>query len=250
MNKYIKYLLNKEVVSFVSSKGPETSYLYEDNSNIILQLVKNENYHIEGYKIIFSSPAIYYITYQNEKYTHINDVISIDYKFKSDNQKLLISFKDNLADNYALPIKVVLADKEKWDKNNKNKETNAKYKNGVLVVNPGIDFLNIFWKNVKGTNRREIKVYYQDTNKEDGSIIEYKIYDGSGQKSDLNFDYTLEFFELLNLAPGKYKIILIQYKYKYDIYGSTVTILSQTETIVEIKSLVNEIGKVKNAFYR
>lgn len=193
MDKYQLRLLNNGAITFVSENGEEKSEF--DN---ILTVYQNENYKIEGYKIIFSNPLIDKIVFNSKEYLNKDNKIVVDFNFEEACSSVNVSFKNGIADDCIIEISKVFADKEAYDLK-VQEETKAKYTQDIaLTTSTGIDLINVFWKKANSSvNKVVLKIFYESE-----SGISYQI---------MNKNVDGEFFSLTGLGFGKYKISLEQY---------------------------------------
>ena len=228
MNKYQINLINRGTISFKSNNGDEK--IDFDDKLIVYQ---NENYNIAGYKIVFKNQNIDYINYHSKKYTNKDDQVIVDFDFNDFDAKLIISFKNGLVDDCTIPISAVLSDKSAFDE----KEKQLKYKELVkavsLVINPGLNLINVFWKKSNpSVTKCILRVCYISD-----SEVEYLV---------LDKEVKGEYYSLTGLAYGKYSVILEEY------IDDTLLISIKSEIILNdyLNNKLEEIKKTTMAISR
>ena len=193
MNIYQINLINRGAILFKSNNGDE-----KIDFNDELTVYQNENYHIDGYKIILNNPNIDYINYHSRKYINKDDQVIVDFDFNDFDTKLIISFKNGIVDDCTIPISPVLSDKSAFDEKEKQLKYEELVKAAAFVINPGLNLINIYWKKSNPSVTKCILrvCYISDSN------VEYLV---------LDKEVIGEYYSLTGLAYGKYSVILEEY---------------------------------------
>lgn len=222
MNIYQINLINRGTISFKSNNGDEK--IDFDNKLVIYQ---NENYNIVGYKIIFNNPNIDYINYCSKRYINKDDQVIVDFDFNNFDTKLIISFKNGLVDDCTIPISAVLSDKSVFDEKEKQLKYKELVKAASLVINPGLNLINIFWKKTNPNITKYIlKVCFISDSEVDYLVLDKEV---KG-----------EYYSLTGLAYGKYSVILEE-------YIDDALLISIKSEIILIDYLNNKLEEIKKA---
>ena len=193
MDRYQLNLLNRGTIIFRSENGDERIEAGEK-----LVVYQNENYKIGGYQLVFSNPSIEAITYLSKKYVNRDNVVVVDYDFDKVETELVISFKNGLADDCAMPVSAVLADKDAFDAKIERQNQAELLSSTALMVVAGPALLNVFWKKTNSSiDKCIIKVFFRGENG-----INYLV---------LNKETDGEFLSVSGLAYGRYSVSLEEY---------------------------------------
>lgn len=233
MDRYQLNLLNRGAIIFRSENGVERIEAGEK-----LVVYQNENYKIGGYQIVFSNPSIEAITYLSKKYVNRNNVVVVDYDFDKAETELVISFKNGLADDCAMPISPVLADKGAFDAKIERQNQAELLSSTALMAVAGPALLNVFWKKTNSSiDKCVIKVFFSGENG-----INYLV---------LNKEIDGEFLSVSGLAYGRYSVSLEEYA------GNKLVVSTEAdatlanniekfrEEMKEIKQILKEVGRVR-----
>lgn len=235
MDRYQLNLLNRGTIIFRSGNGDERIETGEK-----LVVYQNENYKIGGYQIVFSNPSIEAITYLSKKYVNRDNVVVVDYDFDKAETELVISFKNGLADDCAMPISPVLADKGAFDAKIERQNQAELSSSTALMAVAGPALLNVFWKKTNSSfDKCIIKVFFRGENG-----INYLV---------LNKETDGEFLSVSGLAYGRYSVSLEEYagnKLVVSTEANATLALDNNiekfrEEMKEIKQILKGVGRAR-----
>ncbi len=161
MDIYQSNLISRGKFSFFSELGEEKIVV-----NDTITLYQNENYKASNYKISLANPAVCAVLYNGKEYKLSKDgAIIIDIELSNAGNILTIVFKNGVADNCSLPLKIIFADKSAFDKKEAEALKQQLITNVCLNVANGVDLLNIFWKRANDCVTKSIvKVFFIASN--------------------------------------------------------------------------------------
>ena len=214
MDKCQTNLLKQGTYGFVSEAGEEKIEFKEG-----FVLYQNDDYVIKNYKIIIDNPNVGGAIYQEQEYLSENAIVTVPFDFANASEELILSFKDGVAVDIALPIKTILADKQTADAKVASRYTG----NVALKIATGINLLNVFWKKANDTITKSIVKVYFLTKKDH----KYLVLEKETQ------DYYLA---VPNLAFGTYEVEVEEYAGE-----RSVILVKETET------LANHPSEIKKA---
>ena len=214
MDKCQTNLLKQGTYGFVSEAGEEKIEFKEG-----FVLYQNDDYVIGNYKIIIDNPNVGGAIYQEQEYLSENGIVTVPFDFANASEELILSFKDGVAVDIALPIKTILADKQTADA-----KVAARYTGNVaLKIASGINLLNIFWKKANDTITKSIVKVYFLTKKDHKYLVLEK--------------ETQEYYLAVpNLAFGTYEVEVEEFAGE-----RSVILVKETET------LANHPSEIKKA---
>ena len=215
MDKYQKLLVQKARIKewlYFENNGvsdEESSKYWKrvvfDENNDTVTIIQDENPNIVDYTlIIFGESFIKTIEiYKNSKWEKIEKstfktrwaAFRLNINFDDRIEKVKVSFRDNLADDYIINVVYQEADKEKYNEKLTMEHRTELLKVANIKVSTGADLVNIYFQpccdNYAST---EIALY-----KENMMLAKYKV------EEDV-------FFKSINgLAYGKYSFVLKQF---------------------------------------
>ena len=221
MDKYQKLLVQKARIKewlYFENNGvsdEENSKYWKrvvfDENNDTVTIIQDENPNIVDYTlIIFGESFIKTIEiYKNSKWEKIEKstfktrwaAFRLNINFDDRIEKVKVSFRDNLADDYIINVVYQEADKEKYNEKLTMEHRTELLKVANIKVSTGADLVNIYFQpccdNYAST---EIALY-----KENMMLAKYKVEEDA-------------FFKSINgLAYGKYEFILKQFDDKGNI---------------------------------
>lgn len=235
MDIYQSNLLSRGTFSFVSELGEEKIVV-----NDTITLYQNENYKAGNYKVLLSNSSVSAVLYNGKEYTLSKDgKFIIDIDLSNAGNVLTIVFKNGVADDCTLPLKIVFADKSAFDEKEAEAFKQQLIANVCLNVANGVDLLNIFWKKAHDSVTKSIvKVFFVASN-EQFPVLE--------KEADTYF------IPVCGLAFGHYLVIVEEYDSKgklvvttscsvqlKDIYSDLKTTLGQK--LDDVKGMVKATG--------
>lgn len=225
MDKYQKLLVQKARIKewlYFENNGvsdEESSKYWKrvvfDENNDTVTIIQDENPNIVDYTlIIFGESFIKTIEiYKNSKWEKIEKstfktrwaAFRLNINFDDRIEKVKVSFRDNLADDYIINVVYQEADKEKYNEKLTMEHRAELLKVANIKVSTGADLVNIYFQPCcDNYARTEIALY-----KENMMLAKYKV------EEDV-------FFKSINgLAYGKYEFILKQFDDKGNIILET-----------------------------
>lgn len=221
MDKYQKLLVQKARIKewlYFENNGvsdEESSkywkrVVFDQNSDTVT-IIQDENPNIVDYTlIIFGESFIKTIEiYKNSKWEKIEKstfktrwaAFRLNINFDDRIEKVKVSFRDNLADDYIIDVKYQEADKEKYNEKLAMEHKAELLKVANIKVSTGADLVNIYFQPCCDSYARtEITLY-----KDNMMLAKYKVDEET-------------FFKSINgLAYGKYEFILKQFDDKGNI---------------------------------
>lgn len=221
MDKYQKYLLDRlhveglHCVDCVDSKKTESTFNSETNT---LTIVQNENPELVEYDycILNSYDMLSKVSFcKGDKWTEIESVdfepaknsstCKVKLNFDDRVEKIKLSFKNQLADDYVIDVKYVEADKEAWAKKRAKEHRESLIAVASIKVSTGVDLVNIYFQPCcKDYARTEITLF-----KDNMMLAKYKV------------DADAFFKSINGLAFGKYEFVLKQFDDKENIILET-----------------------------
>lgn len=227
MDIYQSNLLNRGTFSFVSELGKEKIVV-----NDTITLYQNENYKISNYKIILSNSFVSAVLYNGKEYTLSKDgKFIIDIDLSNAGNVLTIVFKNGVADDCTLPLSVVFADTEAFDKKMYEEKQATRKENMHFTCRTGLNLVNLHWQNAcDEVAASEIQFYADDSKKK--LLIE---------KIELPNDRF--FYSITSLAYGSYSAIITQ----KDASGNTIITDNANIQINDpFVDLCNQLSRVKS----
>lgn len=217
MNKYQEYLLKdclgQDFVFYRCCplineiEGSATQYGKFDKKTDTFTLTQDEDIHIIEYALIiggtylldiFTSVEVFVngkwqkigtSTYDNEQ------VYRIVINFNNRIEKIKLSFKNSLADDYILNLKYVEADEEKYYAKQAQQKKDELLKTADIKHSTGNDLVNIYFQPCNNEYERTEIILYKDNQ----LLAKYKVDDGTFFKS------------ITGLAYGTYEYVLKQF---------------------------------------
>lgn len=215
MDKYQKLLVQKAKIKewlYFENNGvsdEESSKYWKrvifDENNDTMTISQDENPNIVDYTlIVFGESFIKVIeVYKKSKWEKIEKstfktrcaAFRLNINFDDRIEKVKVSFKDNLADDYIIDVKYQEADKEKYNEKLAMEHKAELLKAANIKVSTGADLVNIYFQPCCDSYARtEITLY-----KDNMMLAKYKVDE-------------VTFFKSINgLAYGKYEFILKQF---------------------------------------
>lgn len=215
MDKYQKLLVQKARINgwfYFENKGvsDEESSKYckgvvFDENNDTVTIIQDEDPNIVDYILIVSGEKIIKSieTYKNSKWEYVEkgkyktcwSAFRLNINFDDRIEKVKVSFRDNLADDYIIDVKYQEADKEKYNEKLAMEHKAELLKVANIKVSTGADLVNIYFQPCCDSYARsEIALY-----KDNMMLAKYKVDEET-------------FFKSINgLAYGKYEFILKQF---------------------------------------
>ena len=225
MDKYQKLLVQKARIKewlYFENNGvsdEESSKYWKrvvfDENNDTVTIIQDENPNIVDYTlIIFGESFIKTIEIsKNSKWKKIEKstfktrwaAFRLNINFDDRIEKVKVSFRDNLADDYIIDVKYQEADKEKYNEKLAMEHKAELLKVANIKVSTGADLVNIYFQPCCDSyTRTEIALY-----KDNMMLAKYKVDEET-------------FFKSINgLAYGKYEFILKQFDDKGNIILET-----------------------------
>ncbi len=179
-----------------------------DENNDTVTIIQDENPNIVDYTlIIFGESLIKTIEiYKNSKWEKIEKstfktrwaAFRLNINFEDRIERVKVSFRDNLADDYIIEVKYQEADKEKYNEKLAMEHRTELLKVANIKVSTGADLVNIYFQPCSEDYLRTEIVLYKD-----GLMLaKYKV------------DEEVFFKSINGLAYGKYEFILRQFNTK------------------------------------
>ena len=215
MDKYQKLLVQKARIKewlYFENNGvsdEESSKYWKrvvfDENNDTVTIIQDEDPNIVDYILIVSGEKIIKSieTYKNSKWEYVEkgkyktcwSAFRLNINFDDRIEKVKVSFRDNLADDYIIDVKYQEADKEKYNEKLAMEHKAELLKVANIKVSTGADLVNIYFQPCCDSYARtEITLY-----KDNMMLAKYKV------GEDV-------FFKSINgLAYGKYEFILKQF---------------------------------------
>ena len=214
MDIYQSNLLNRGIFSFVSELGVEKIVV-----NDTITLYQNENYKAGNYKILLSNSSVSAVLYNGKEYPLSKDgKFIVDIDLSNAGNVLTIVFKNGVADDCTLPLKIVFADKNAFDEKEAEAFKQQLIANVCLNVANGVDLLNIFWKKAHDSvTKSVVKVFFIGAN-ERFPVLE---------KEEDSY-----FVPVCGLAFGQYLVVIEE----YDSKGKLVVTASSSVQLKDIYS--------------
>ena len=232
MDKYQKLLVQKARIKewlYFENNGvsdEESSKYWKrvifDENNDTMTISQDENPNIVDYTlIVFGESFIKVIeVYKKSKWEKIEKstfktrwaAFRLNINFDDRIEKVKVSFRDNLADDYIIDVKYQEADKEKYNEKLAMEHKAELLKVANIKVSTGADLVNIYFQPCcDNYARTEIALY-----KDNMMLAKYKV------EEDV-------FFKSINgLAYGKYEFVLKQFN-------------TRNETILETDKITFQI---------
>ena len=225
MDKYQKLLVQKTKIKewlYFENNGvsdEESSKYWKsvifDENNDTMTISQDENPNIVDYTlIIFDESFIKVIeVYKRSKWEKIEkstfktyrSAFRLNINFDDRIEKIKVSFRDNLADDYIIDVKYQEADKEKYNEKLAMEHKAELLKAANIKVSTGADLVNIYFQPCCDSYARtEITLY-----KDNMMLAKYKV------------DEETFFKSISGLAYGKYEFILKQFDDKGNIILET-----------------------------
>ena len=232
MDKYQKLLVQKARIKewlYFENNGvsdEESSKYWKrvvfDENNDTVTIIQDENPNIVDYTlIIFGESFIKAIeVYKKSKWEKVDKstfktrwaAFRLNINFDNRIEKVKVSFRDNLADDYIIDVKYQESDKEKYNEKLAMEHKAELLKTANIKVSTGADLVNIYFQpccdNYAST---EIALY-----KENMMLAKYKV------------DEEMFFKSINGLAYGKYEFVLKQFN-------------TRNETILETDKITFQI---------
>ena len=215
MDKYQKLLVQKARIKewlYFENNGvsdEESSKYWKrvvfDENNDTVTIIQDEDPNIVDYILIVSGEKnIKSIeTYKNSKWEYVEkgkyktcwSAFRLNINFDDRIEKVKVSFRDNLADDYIIDVKYQEADKEKYNEKLAMEHKAELLKVANIKVSTGADLVNIYFQPCCDSYARsEIALY-----KDNMMLAKYKV------------DEETFFKSISGLAYGKYEFILKQF---------------------------------------
>ena len=225
MDKYQKLLVQKARIKewlYFENNGvsdEESSKYWKrvvfDENNDTVTIIQDENPNIVDYTlIIFGESFIKTIEiYKNSKWEKIEKstfktrwaAFRLNINFDDRIEKVKVSFRDNLADDYIIDVKYQEADKEKYNEKLAMEHKAELLKVANIKVSTGADLVNIYFQPCCDSYARtEIALY-----KDNMILAKYKV------------DEETFFKSISGLAFGKYEFVLKQFDDKGNVLLET-----------------------------
>ena len=234
MDKYQKILVQKARIKewlYFENNGvsdEESSKYWKravfDENNDTVTIIQDENPNIVDYiLIVFGESFINAIeVYKKSKWEKVEKstfktrwaAFRLNINFDDRIEKVKVSFRDNLADDYIISVCYQEADKEKYYAKKEQERKDDLFKIANIKVATGADLVNIYFQPCCDSYARtEIALY-----KDNMMLAKYKV------------DEETFFKSISGLAYGKYEFILKQFDDKGNItYESFVEFLNFPE---------------------
>lgn len=217
MDKYQKYLLNRlritewHCLGCDNSKNTESTFCSDTDT---LTIIQNENPEFIEYEycILNRYDALSKVSFwKNGKWTEIDcadfestktaTICKVRLNFDDRIEKIRLTFKNQLADDYVVHIKYVEADQEAWARKIEKEQRESLIAAANIKVSTGIDTVNIYFQPCcRNYASAEITLF-----KDDMMLAKYKV------------DEDVFFKSINGLAFGKYEFILKQYDDKKNV---------------------------------
>lgn len=215
MDKYQKLLVQKARIKewlYFENNGvsdEESSKYWKrvvfDENNDTVTIIQDEDPNIVDYILIVSGEKIIKSieTYKNSKWEYVEkgkyktcwSAFRLNINFDDRIEKVKVSFRDNLADDYIIDVKYQEADKEKYNEKLAMEHKAELLKVANIKVSTGADLVNIYFQPCCDSYARsEIALY-----KDNMMLAKYKV------------DEETFFKSISGLAYGKYEFILKQF---------------------------------------
>lgn len=228
MNKYQEYLLSKmhfimcsiEELSNISQtirgrQSSEKKNVEFDKKTDTLVIKQYDDITITTYALILEKQMIdavsnvYILNGTEWKEIFVpNDspqgyIIPVDFNDKA--EKIKLTFKNNLADDYIIELSFLEADKEKYYAQKEQERKDGLLSNANIKVSTGIDLVNIYFQPCCEEYHRTEIILYRDNM----MLAKYKV------------NEEMFFHSISGLAFGKYEFILKQFDDKGNVILET-----------------------------